>query len=30
VVDLDSSTRTVRIAVPGDGRVALSQVLVHP
>ncbi|MFG3157926.1 right-handed parallel beta-helix repeat-containing protein [Streptomyces sp. NPDC048219] len=30
VVDLDSSTRTVRIAVSGTGRVALSQVLVHP
>ncbi|MCG8969634.1 right-handed parallel beta-helix repeat-containing protein [Streptomyces sp. CL12-4] len=29
VVDLDSSTRTVRIAVSGNGRVALSQVLVH-
>nr|WP_237519186.1 right-handed parallel beta-helix repeat-containing protein [Streptomyces sp. SID5910] len=30
VIDLDARTRTVRIAVPGNGRVALSQVLVHP
>ncbi|GHB48077.1 hypothetical protein GCM10010377_43670 [Streptomyces viridiviolaceus] len=30
VVDLDSSTRTVKIAVSGSGRVALSHVLVHP
>ncbi|MFI2410646.1 right-handed parallel beta-helix repeat-containing protein [Streptomyces sp. NPDC018947] len=29
VLDLDSTTRTVRIAVSGSGRVALSQVLVH-
>ncbi|MDX3768664.1 MULTISPECIES: right-handed parallel beta-helix repeat-containing protein [unclassified Streptomyces] len=30
VLDLDSRTRMVRIAVPGTGRVALSQVLIHP
>ncbi|MER5986161.1 right-handed parallel beta-helix repeat-containing protein [Streptomyces sp. NPDC001787] len=30
VLDLNSSTRTVRIKVTGTGRVALSQVLVHP
>ncbi|MFI8946683.1 right-handed parallel beta-helix repeat-containing protein [Streptomyces sp. NPDC053750] len=30
VVNLDGSTRTVRIAVSGNGRVALSQVLAHP
>ncbi|MFF1836549.1 right-handed parallel beta-helix repeat-containing protein [Streptomyces sp. NPDC058231] len=30
VLDLDSRTRTVRIVVPGTGRVALSQVLIHP
>ncbi|MFC9856364.1 MULTISPECIES: right-handed parallel beta-helix repeat-containing protein [unclassified Streptomyces] len=30
VLDLDSGTRTVRITARGTGRVALSQVLVHP
>ncbi|MFJ1885507.1 right-handed parallel beta-helix repeat-containing protein [Streptomyces sp. NPDC088137] len=30
VLDLDSRTRTVRIVTSGTGRVALSQVLVHP
>lgn len=30
VVNLDSRTRTVRIVTSGTGRVALSQVLVHP
>ncbi|MEV5678184.1 right-handed parallel beta-helix repeat-containing protein [Streptomyces sp. NPDC052179] len=30
VLDLDSGTRTVRIMARGAGRVALSQVLVHP
>ncbi|MFG2539391.1 right-handed parallel beta-helix repeat-containing protein [Streptomyces sp. NPDC048511] len=30
VIDLDSRTRTVRIEARGTGRVALSQVLVHP
>ncbi|MFC9755480.1 right-handed parallel beta-helix repeat-containing protein [Streptomyces sp. NPDC056921] len=30
VLDLDSRTRTVKIATSGTGRVALSQVLVHP
>ncbi|MCX4966074.1 right-handed parallel beta-helix repeat-containing protein [Streptomyces sp. NBC_00654] len=30
VLDLDSTTRTVKIRVAGTGRVALSQVLVHP
>ncbi|MFF8711862.1 right-handed parallel beta-helix repeat-containing protein [Streptomyces sp. NPDC015184] len=30
VLDLDSRTRTVKIVTPGTGRVALSQVLVHP
>ena len=30
VLNLDSSTRTVKIMVSGTGRVALSQVLVHP
>ncbi|WP_326769267.1 right-handed parallel beta-helix repeat-containing protein [Streptomyces sp. NBC_01591] len=30
VLDLDSRTRTVKIVTSGTGRVALSQVLVHP
>ncbi|MET9658845.1 right-handed parallel beta-helix repeat-containing protein [Streptomyces sp. NPDC006510] len=30
VLDLDSRTRTVKIVASGTGRVALSQVLVHP
>ncbi|MFI5634153.1 hypothetical protein ACIA8E_33240 [Streptomyces sp. NPDC051664] len=30
VLDLDSRTRTVKIAVSGTGRVALAQVLIHP
>ncbi|MCX4679968.1 right-handed parallel beta-helix repeat-containing protein [Streptomyces sp. NBC_01433] len=30
VLDLDSGTRTVKITARGTGRVALSQVLVHP
>lgn len=30
VLDLDSRTRTVRIVASGTGKVALSQVLVHP
>ncbi|MEU1369867.1 right-handed parallel beta-helix repeat-containing protein [Streptomyces sp. NPDC005803] len=30
VIDLDSRTRTVKIVTSGTGRVALSQVLIHP